>query len=64
MTVGNYLIVDDTALQGGSPVTSGEPGPAAALGEFLRENSSFEIDKSRERFMFTASPDGFLKRVR
>jgi cephalosporin hydroxylase len=32
--------------------------------EFLAGNKNFEIDKSRERLLFTFAPSGYLKRVR
>jgi cephalosporin hydroxylase len=32
--------------------------------EFLKTSDAFEIDRSRERFLFTFSPNGYLKRVK
>jgi cephalosporin hydroxylase len=40
------------------------PGPAVAAHRFLTENDEFIIDRSREKFLLTYSPDGFLKRVK
>jgi cephalosporin hydroxylase len=40
------------------------PGPAVAADEFVRENNEFVIDRSREKFLLTYAPNGFLKRVR
>jgi cephalosporin hydroxylase len=39
------------------------PGPYEAVQEFLREDPTFQIDKTREKFLLTYFPDGFLKRV-
>jgi cephalosporin hydroxylase len=40
------------------------PGPSVAAKEFVRENDEFVIDRSREKFLLTYAPNGFLKRVR
>jgi cephalosporin hydroxylase len=64
VTPGCYLIVDDTNI-GGNPVWQDEdPGPMKALNEWLPTQDWFEIDPSRERFMLSLNPRGFLKRVR
>lgn len=71
VSVGHYLIVEDgicdqmkpgvaTGLYGEWP----DGGPLAATREFLAENNDFEVDKSRERYIITYNPEGFLKRVR
>ena len=59
---GSYLIVADTQL-GGNPVRPdfGE-GPMDAVNEFLAHNDDFFSDKSREKFLVTCSPKGFIKR--
>ena len=59
VTPGSYLIVTDTQLDR----FVGTPGPLAAVGEFLETNQSFAIDRSRERFMVSATFSGFLKRT-
>ncbi len=62
--VGGYLIVQDTNING-HPVAPGwGPGPWEAVQEFLKTTDAFEIDRSRERFLFTFSPNGYLKRVK
>jgi cephalosporin hydroxylase len=40
------------------------PGPSVAAEQFVRENDEFVIDRSREKFLLTYAPNGFLKRVR
>ena len=65
VTVGCYLIVEDTNL-GGHPVmnpTVPGPGPGQAVYKFIETNKDFEIDKSRHKFFMTWCPDGFLRRV-
>jgi cephalosporin hydroxylase len=64
VTRGCYMIINDTNL-GGNPVESKYcpvPGPMGAVVEFMKENQDFEIDKTRERFMVTFFPNGWLKR--
>jgi cephalosporin hydroxylase len=40
------------------------PGPMVAAQRFLAENDEFMLDRSREKFLLTYAPGGFLKRVR
>jgi cephalosporin hydroxylase len=59
---GCYLIVEDTAI--GKPLGKHLlPGPAEALEEWLAEGRPFEVDSSREKFLLTASPGGYLRRT-
>jgi len=65
----SYLIVQDTQLMGHRiPLAmysaEGREGPFEAVQEFMKSNKNFEIDRSRERFLLTANPSGFLKRVK
>jgi cephalosporin hydroxylase len=60
VAVGAYLIVED----GVRDFLAGLPGPVMAVEQFLRETNDFEIDSSRERYLFTYNPRGFLRRVR
>jgi cephalosporin hydroxylase len=55
VTKGNYLVVEDTAT---------EPGPREAVEEFLKTNSDYLQDRSREKFGVTMVPGGWLERVR
>ncbi len=56
VTVGNYLVVEDTRVVA--------PGAGQALEKFMEETSDFIRDRSREKFLLTGNPGGFLKRVR
>jgi cephalosporin hydroxylase len=63
VTPGCYLVVEDTWL-GGRPVRPDQaPGPAGALETWLAEGQPFEVDRWRERFMLTACPRGYLRRL-
>ncbi len=71
VSLGSYIIVQDTGEED-LPVEStfGRPwkkgnNPKTAVWEFLKENKDFEIDKVIEsKLILTASPDGFLKRIK
>jgi cephalosporin hydroxylase len=58
VTVGSYLVVDDTNFDW----TFG-PGPREAVSEFLADDRRFMVDSACEKFMHTGSPSGFLRRV-
>jgi cephalosporin hydroxylase len=62
VTPGQYLIVEDTNINGHPVLQEFGPGPMEALDAFLRENKDFEIDLSREKFYLTFNPRGYLKR--
>jgi cephalosporin hydroxylase len=64
VTVGSYLVVEDTDLNGHPILPKHGPGPMEAAEEFLRGNERFEVDRSREKLLVTFNPRGYLKRVR
>jgi cephalosporin hydroxylase len=64
VTVGSYLVVEDTNING-HPVAPGfGPGPTEAVERFLAERDDFVIDRSKEKFHLTFNPGGYLRRVR
>lgn len=64
VAVGNYLVVEDTVINGHPLLPQFGPGPMEAVQEFLRENHDFISDHSREKFGVTGFPDGWLKKIR
>jgi cephalosporin hydroxylase len=61
---GSYLVVQDTNING-HPVAPGSgPGPGEAVEEFLKTHDNFQVDRSREKFLLTFYPGGWLKRVK
>lgn len=61
---GSYIIVEDTCMNGHPVLPDSGPGPMEAVEEFLRENSDFVSDRSREAHYLTFNPKGYLKRLR
>lgn len=62
VTPGSYLIVEDTNLNGHPVLPEHGPGPAEAVAQFLREAPEFSPDHSREKFLVSFNPGGFLRR--
>ena len=60
---GSYLIVEDTNLNGNPVVEHYGPGPREAVADFLKSHPEFQIDRSREKFLVSFYPEGWLKRV-
>jgi len=64
VTVGSYLIVEDSCFDGFPAWPEYGPGPTVAIDEFLEKNDNFEVDRDMERHLITFSPKGFLKKVK
>ena len=65
VSVGCYLIVEDTNVYGHPVYKDHGPGPMEAIKEWMFDNPlEFEHDEWRERFMMTFNPNGYYKRVR
>jgi cephalosporin hydroxylase len=63
VSVGSYLIVQDTNVNGHPVWADFGPGPMEAVQEFLASNQQFKPDEKAERLMFTLHPKGYLKRI-
>lgn len=59
---GGYLIVEDTNVNGRPVLPEHGPGPWEAVEEFLSANPEWERDRSREKFLLTYNPGGYLRR--
>lgn len=64
VTSGQYLIVEDTNINGHPVRPDFGPGPTEALVDFLKTTSDFEIDRTKEKFLMTQNPGGYLRCVR
>lgn len=63
VTNGSYMVVEDTALNGHPINPHNGPGPMEALDVFMSTNKDFVVDKTREKFLMTWHPNGFLKKL-
>lgn len=61
---GNYLIVEDTHVNGNPIKWKWGAGPMEAVNEFLKSTDKFIIDKSCERLGLTFNPNGYLRRIK
>ena len=64
VTVGSYMVVEDTNVNGKPVLPHFGPGPMEAVNRFLDENDTFAPDRSREKFLLTFNPNGYLRRIR
>lgn len=63
VTPGSYLIVEDTNLNGHPVLVDWGPGPWEAVESFLKLHREFQQDRSREKFLMTYNPGGYLRRI-
>lgn len=64
VTKGNYLIVEDTNVNGHPVFIEFGPGPMEAIEEFLRGNEDFVVDENREKLYLTFNPRGYLRKIK
>lgn len=63
VTVDQYLVVEDTNVNGHPVCPNWGPGPWEAVEMFLAEHLNFVADRKREKFFMTFNPRGFLRKV-
>jgi cephalosporin hydroxylase len=67
VSVGSYLIVEDGVVDLFRPndgIGLWAEGPMPACKQFLKLNHDFQVDQTKERYLLTYNPRGFLLRVR
>ena len=64
VTVGSYIIVEDTNVNGHPAFPEHGPGPMEAVDRFLSEHDDFVVDETKHKFHMTFNPRGVLKKVR
>lgn len=62
VTEGSYLIVEDTQFNGHPVAPEFGPGPWEAVEVFLKSAQEFAPDYSREKFLLTFNPRGYLRK--
>jgi cephalosporin hydroxylase len=63
VSVGSYLVVEDTNVNGHPSFAAHGPGPWEAVQAFLGRSSDFVVDAECQRYLLTLNPGGWLKRV-
>jgi cephalosporin hydroxylase len=63
VTPGSYLVVEDTNINAHPVYEEFGPGPMEAVQDFLKERDDFAVDHSREKFLLTFNPHGWLRRL-
>ena len=65
VNIGSYMIVEDTNINGHPSYLDHGPGPWEAVHEYQNQKNTarFKIDRSKEKFMLTFNPCGYLIRV-
>jgi cephalosporin hydroxylase len=63
VTAGSYLIIEDSNVNGHPVLNGWGPGPYEAIEQFLCAHPDFAPDPSREKFLLTYNPNGYLKRM-
>jgi cephalosporin hydroxylase len=63
VSVGSYLVVEDTNINGHPVSAHAGPGPWEAVDEWLPGHPGFSRDSTREKFFLTFNPRGYLKRI-
>lgn len=64
VSVGSYMIVEDSNVNGHPARPDFGPGPMEAINDFMRENDQFAIDMNQQKFFMTQNPRGYLRRMR
>jgi cephalosporin hydroxylase len=64
VTVGSYVVVEDTNVNGHPAYPEFGPGPMEAVDAFLAEDDRFEVDAGPGEVLHDLQPRGYLKKVR
>jgi cephalosporin hydroxylase len=62
VTPGDYMVVEDTNVNGNPIRPHHGPGPGEAVAEFIASSEDFYVDDTREKYFMTFNPGGYLRR--
>jgi cephalosporin hydroxylase len=62
--LGDYIIVEDTDVNGHPTWPNFGPGPMQAVEKFLAGNDEFVVDRRCEDFLMTLNPAGYFRRCK
>jgi cephalosporin hydroxylase len=63
VSVNSYFIIEDSICHHGLDIGP-IPGPYEAITDFLKEDDRYICDRSKESFLITWNPKGYLKRIK
>jgi cephalosporin hydroxylase len=63
VTQGQYLIVEDSSVNGHPISAQFGAGPFESVLDFLQQHQGFALDRTKEKFMLTSNHMGYLLRV-
>lgn len=63
VTPRQYMIVEDSNINGHPVRQDTGPGPYEAVEKWVPKHPEFIIDKACERFLYTHNPNGYLRRM-
>lgn len=65
VTKNSYFIVEDSIINHGLKFDEYKSGgPYKAIEDFIKGNDEFEVDRTKERFVITWNPKGYLRRIK
>lgn len=64
VSVGSYMIVEDTHVSGHPVEWEWGKGPFEAVEDFLKTNDNFEVDYDREVYFMSFNVGGYLRRIK
>lgn len=62
VSVESYLVIEDDICD--VLHISSEPGPMKAVEKWIKTNDNFIIDRTKERYIMTYNPKGYLIRIK
>lgn len=64
VTKGQYIIMEDTNVNGHPVFSDHGPGPMEGVLEFLKKDKRYKADYSKEKFYISQNPNGYLLKIK